>query len=239
MQCLLSSAYLPPVEYFAAIAKYKNVCIEACENYQKQSYRNRCTILTASGKMNLNIPVSRGGDNFTHKVPIAEIEIDYSEDWVHRHIRALEAAYMNSPFFVYYKDDLFKILCSGERSLLKFNTLLTKQLLLFCGVRAEVNFTTDYLIPAASKSNNLSLKQNKADERVVVSEGKEPVEAGVSGFLDLRERIHPKSKQCSLLKEWALEKPYWQVFAKQGFVSNLSVVDLLFNEGPDSISFLL
>lgn len=221
MQCLLSSAYLPPVEYFAAIAKYKNVCIEACENYQKQSYRNRCTILTASGKMNLNIPVSRGGDNFTHKVPIKEIEIDYSEDWVHRHIRALEAAYMNSPFFVYYKDDLYKILCSGERSLLKFNTLLTKQLLLFCGVRAEVNFTTDYLMPTA------------------VSEGKEPVEAGVSGFLDLRERIHPKSKQCSLLKEWALEKPYWQVFAKQGFVSNLSVVDLLFNEGPDSISFLL
>ena len=221
MQCLLSSAYLPPVEYFAAIAKYKNVCIEACENYQKQSYRNRCTILTASGKMNLNIPVSRGGDNFTHKVPIKEIEIDYSEDWVIKHTRALEAAYMNSPFFVYYKDDLFKILRSGERSLLKFNTLLTKQLLLFCGVKAELNFTTDYLMPTA------------------VSEGKEPVEAGVSGFLDLRERIHPKSKQCSLLKEWALEKPYWQVFAKQGFVSNLSVVDLLFNEGPDSISFLL
>ena len=221
MQCLLSSAYLPPVEYFAAIAKYKSVCIEACENYQKQSYRNRCTILTASGKMNLNIPVSRGGDNFTHKVPIKEIEIDYSEDWVIKHTRALEAAYMNSPFFVYYKDDLFQILRSGERSLLKFNTLLTKQLLLFCGVKAEVSFTEDYLMPAAA------------------SEGKEPVEAGVSGFVDLRERIHPKSKQCSLLKEWALEKPYWQVFAKQGFVSNLSVVDLLFNEGPDSISFLL
>ncbi len=209
MQCLLSSAYLPPVEYFAAIAKYKSVCIEACENYQKQSYRNRCTILTAGGKMNLNIPVSRGGDNFTHKVPIAEIEIDYSEDWVIKHTRAFEAAYMNSPFFVYYKDDLFNIIRSGERSLLKFNTLLTKQLLLFCGVRAEVSYTTDYLIPST--------------EDVV----------------DLRERIHPKSKQCSLLKEWALEKPYWQVFAKQGFVSNLSVVDLLFNEGPDSISFLL
>ena len=94
-------------------------------------------------------------------------------------------------------------------------------MLLFCGVKAELSFTEDYLMPT------------------VVSEGKEPVEAGVSGFVDLRERIHPKSKQSSLLKEWALEKPYWQVFAKQGFVSNLSVVDLLFNEGPDSISFLL
>lgn len=211
MQCLLSSAYLPPVEYFAAIAKFGKAFIEACENYQKQSYRNRCTILTANGKMNLNIPVSRGGDNFTHKVPISEIEIDYSEDWVHRHIRALEAAYMNSPFFVYYKDDLYKILCSGERSLLKFNTLLTKQLLQFCGVKAELSFTTDYLTPSSA-------------------------EAGVcEDVVDLRERIHPKWKGESLIKE----KPHWQVFAEQGFVSGLSVVDLLFNEGPDSVSFLV
>ena len=209
MQCLLSSAYLPPVEYFAAIAKFGKAFIEACENYQKQSYRNRCTILTANGKMNLNIPVSRGGGNFTPKVPISEIEIDYSEDWVLKHTRALEAAYMNSPFFVYYKDDLYKILCSGERSLLKFNTLLTRQLLQFCGVKAEVYLTEDFILPSALPSD--------------------------IDIVDLRERIHPKWKGESFIKE----KPHWQVFSAGGFISGLSVVDLLFNEGPDSVSFLL
>jgi hypothetical protein len=41
------------------------------------------------------------------------------------------------------------------------------------------------------------------------------------------------------MKEWGIEKPWWQVFAPQGFVSGLSVLDLLFNEGPNAISFLL
>jgi hypothetical protein len=55
---------------------------------------------------------------------------------------------------------------------------------------------------------------------------------------DLREIIHPK-RPNSILKEMALEKPYFQVFApKYGFKSDLSVMDLLFNEGPDSILYL-
>lgn len=34
-------------------------------------------------------------------------------------------------------------------------------------------------------------------------------------------------------------KPYYQVFAdRHGFISNLSVVDLLFNEGPSAINYL-
>ena len=205
---LLSTAYLPPVDYFAAIAKYGGAVIEACENYQKQSYRNRCTILTANGKMNLNIPVARGGDSFTHSVPITQIGIDYQENWPVRHIRAMEAAYMNSPFYEYYIDDISAVLLKKEESLFALNLNLTKLLLDFCGIKAEIRLTEDFV----------------ADY----------------GELDFRNRIHPKSKLPSLLEEWKKEKPYWQVFAaKQGFVPNLSIVDLLFNEGPNAISYLV
>ncbi|MBO7562127.1 MAG: WbqC family protein [Bacteroidales bacterium] len=204
---LLSTAYLPPVDYFAAIAKYGGALIEACENYQKQSYRNRCTILTANGKMNLNIPVARGGDNFTHSVPIKDIQIDYQENWPVRHIRAMEAAYMNSPFYEYYIDDISAILLKKEKSLFALNQKLTELLLGFCGIKAEISLTTEFV----------------ADY----------------GELDFRSRIHPKSKLPSLMKEWKKEKPWWQVFARQGFVPNLSIVDLLFNEGPNAISFLV
>ena len=56
---------------------------------------------------------------------------------------------------------------------------------------------------------------------------------------DYRDRIHPK-RPDTLLEEMGLEKPYFQVFAqKYGFQSNLSCIDLLFNEGPDSISYLV
>ena len=214
MILLLSTAYLPPIEYFAAIARYNKVWIEACENYQKQSYRNRCTILTANGKMNLNIPVLRGGDAHSHNVPITDIEIDYSENWPVRHIRALEAAYMSSPFFVYYIDEIAEILLSGDKSLFLLNYNLTCLLLKFCGIKADICLTKTYMCLADNASAHLS-------------------------FVDLRSRIHPKSKEHSLLREWGKEKPYWQGFeAKPGFVPNLSIADLLFNEGPNAISFL-
>ena len=61
---------------------------------------------------------------------------------------------------------------------------------------------------------------------------------GQDGCEDLREAIHPK-RQDTILQKLKLEKPYFQVFAeKHGFIPNLSIMDLLFNEGPDSIIFL-
>ena len=56
---------------------------------------------------------------------------------------------------------------------------------------------------------------------------------------DLRERIQPKYKGASYLKELNMEKPYYQIFSgKYGFIPNLSILDLLFHEGPNAISYL-
>ena len=55
---------------------------------------------------------------------------------------------------------------------------------------------------------------------------------------DFRDAIHPKHPN-SILRDLELEKPYFQVFSqKHGFQSDLSIMDLLFNEGPDSIMYL-
>ncbi len=55
---------------------------------------------------------------------------------------------------------------------------------------------------------------------------------------DYREVLHPK-RPNTVLKDLGLEKPYFQVFArKYGFISDLSIMDLLFNEGPESICYL-
>ena len=206
---ILSTAYLPPVEYFAAIASSKQVILEVCENYQKQSYRNRCRILSADGVLPLSIPIARVAQPSnpikTHKASIGSIEIDYSQAWLQMHTRAIDAAYMNSPFYEYYRSEFLALLCSKEKNLLKYNTALTELLLRLCGIRAELVPTTDYY-PASYYAQ--------------------------MGVEDLREVIHPKRPS---LKRG---KPYWQAFAKQGFTPNLSVIDLLFNEGPDAISYL-
>ena len=111
---LLGIAYFPPVSYFALIAKGmvlspentipSIVYIEACENYQKQSWRNRCEIMAADGPAFLNFPIVHEG---SHDLPITRIKVDYSTPWVLKTERAISSAYESSAYFDYYKDELY------------------------------------------------------------------------------------------------------------------------------------
>ena len=66
------------------------VYIETCENYQKQSYRNRCRFYGADGVQTLSFPVVHEGG--THKLPISEIKVDWSKPWPQQHKKALISA---------------------------------------------------------------------------------------------------------------------------------------------------
>ncbi|MBO5808864.1 MAG: WbqC family protein [Bacteroidales bacterium] len=126
MPKIFSTAYMPPVSYFAAMAQEMEglsnrqdgdsslelspsiIYIEACENYQKQSYRNRCKIYAADGVQALSYPIIHEGG--THKIPISEIKIDWSTPWLQQHERAIISAYRTSAYFEYYQDELFSIM---------------------------------------------------------------------------------------------------------------------------------
>ncbi|MCQ2154274.1 MAG: WbqC family protein, partial [Bacteroidales bacterium] len=82
--------------------------LEAHENYQKQSWRNRCNILTANGIEALQVPVVHDGGTFRH--PISEIRVVWSRPWLERQKRALDSAYMSSAYFEHYRDALYAVL---------------------------------------------------------------------------------------------------------------------------------
>lgn len=200
-----------------AIFGSASVYIENNENYQKQSYRNRCNIFSANGIMSLSIPICHSSDIDNHSISIDQVKIDYSEDWVHRHKRALDSAYKNSPFFDYYRDDIYSILDRREEYLLSLNTKLLGKLIKFCGGNIQIK-PTNIFSPPLSDTSSFDILSPK---------------------LDLRSLIHPKQKDFSFLKLAKMEKPYWQVFSQQGFIPDLSIIDLLFNEGPNSLSYLI
>ena len=147
MPKLLSTAYFPPVSYFAAMAEEMDglsnrmdgssslelspsiVYIEACENYQKQSYRNRCRFYGADGVQTLSFPIKHEGG--THKIPISEIKIDYKTPWVQQHERAIVSAYRTSAYFEYYQDELFAILEYGYERLFDLNMALIRFFITF------------------------------------------------------------------------------------------------------------
>lgn len=221
---IFSTAYFPPVSYFAAMAQDMSglvrkrsdddislelspsvVYIEACENYQKQSYRNRCRFYAADGVQSLSFPIVHEGG--THKHPVSEIKIDYKTPWVQQHEKAIISAYRTSAYFEYYQDELFEILRRRPEKLLDLNMDLLRFFIEKTGIAVDLRVTDIY--------------ENQKD-----------------GIEDLRDIIHPKHSN-SILSDLGLDRPYFQVFApKFGFKEDLSIMDLLFNEGPDSIQFL-
>ena len=109
---LLSTAYFPPVEWFALLARDmtlspdrvspSTVYLEACESYRKQTWRNRCCILAGDGVQMLQVPVVHAGS-----MQISDIQVDWSTPWLVRSQRALDAAYYTSAYYEYYRDELF------------------------------------------------------------------------------------------------------------------------------------
>lgn len=150
---LLSSAYLPPVSFFTAINSGGDVLIEQYDNYCKQTYRNRCRIATAAGVQSLTVPIVKGT---TPKQLMKDVRISDHGEWRHQHWNALESAYMNSPFFMYYLDDFRPFYEKKYEFLVDFNTELTLLILKLAGMDKAVNLTESY---GKKEQNILDLRQ--------------------------------------------------------------------------------
>jgi len=122
---IFSTAYLPPISYFEQLLRCEKVVFETNEFYVKQTYRNRCKILTANGIMDLSIPVEKPDGA---KTLIKNIRISYNENWQTIHWRAIEAAYNRSPFFEYYKDDFLPFFTKKYNFLFDFNLKLLEKI---------------------------------------------------------------------------------------------------------------
>jgi len=137
----LSLAYLAPVEYFIALAKAETLFLENCEFYEKQSYRNRCNIAAANGKMALSIPVEKSAGD---KILTRDVRISVHNDWQIQHWRSIESAYNSTPFFEYYKDDLLPFYERKWIFLWDFNLEIQAKILELLDLHTKIRLTTEY-----------------------------------------------------------------------------------------------
>ena len=201
---LLSTAYFAPVAYYALLFHEPEIMIEANENYNKQSYRNRMFIGTDQGPLALSVNVEKG---YAIKCPIREVRLSGHGDWLHQHEIAFMSNYGSTPFYDYYIDDILKIL-NSEETLFEMNENLRQHICRLIGFEPNVRYTTEYVSPETE------------------------------GIRDLRNTLHPKKEVAMAVPEF-MAKPYYQVFGlKHPFMPNLSILDLLFNMGPESILVL-
>lgn len=144
----------------------------------------------------------------TLKCPMRDIRISDHGNWRHLHWNAIESAYNHTPFFEYYKDDFRPFYEKKYEFLVDFNEELCRLTCSLIDIQPDMTRTTEYRT------------EFNADET------------------DFRERIHPK-KDFMLEDAEFSPQPYYQVFQDRlGFLPNLSIIDLLFNMGPESLLVL-
>ena len=199
---ILPSFYLGPIAYYSSIYHCDGeIRVERYENFPKQTYRNRVSIHSANGLMNLSIPVKKG--NSTKRTLMKDVQISYDEDWQTIHWRTLQSAYRRSAYFEFYEDYFVEFYENKNqfKYLIDFNDRIHEVLMKLLKINRKTSFTEKY-------------------------------EAEIPHYLDLRSSITPRIPL-------PINKVYFQVFEnKNGFIPNLSIVDLLFSQGPASKEYL-
>ncbi len=223
---LLSTTYFGPIQWYQKLNRYDLCVIEQFDNFQKQTYRNRCRIATANGSQVLTVPVERTEG----KCLMRDVRISDHGAWRHLHWNALQSAYGESPFFEFYADDLHPFFERRWTFLLDFNMDITNKLCELLDIHPRLSLTTNYL-PSTSGEEEKSFGK----EEKTLGEDEKSLEE-MEPFIDFREAIHPKHP---LPDADFAPHPYYQQHApRNGFQPNLSILDLLFNEGNEAIFFL-
>lgn len=151
---LLSSSYLPPIAYFARLYGAEQALIEGYDHYVKQTYRNRCTIADANGRLTLTIPVEKTAD----KTAMKDIRLSEHGNWRHVHRHAFISAYRHSPFFEYYADEFLSFYEKRYTFLYDFNMELMQWLVEQIDLSVHLMPTQAYLLPRELEAGMLDCR---------------------------------------------------------------------------------
>jgi hypothetical protein len=137
---LIDLHYLPSLEYFSRLLPHDIIQVEAQESYQKQTYRNRCYILTSQKVDRLTVPVHKGNSKF----PYRTIKIDYSQPWRDLHWRTLCTAYSNAPYFEYFSESFRTIFLRRYTYLFDLNLALLQTCLELLQLEKKIILSEHY-----------------------------------------------------------------------------------------------
>ena len=230
---LLQTTYFGPIQWYQKLYRYDHCMIEQYDSFQKQTYRNRCVIATANGTQALTVPIIHNGElkienydmtqdntaanksnhnsqfSILNSQLVKDLRISDHNQWRRVHWNALQSAYSESPFFEYYTDDLHPFFEQKYDYLIDFNEAIRQKVCELIDIHPNAEYTSTYTSSIQHQTSN------------------------ITDFRDVINAKHP------LPDADFTPKAYWQVFQhKHGFLPNLSILDLLFNMGPESIFYL-
>ena len=205
---LLQTTYFGPIQWYQKLYRYDHCIIEQYDSFQKQTYRNRCVIATANGVQALTVPVEH-----TNLSPLTSHLSPLVKDLRISDHNQWRRVHWNALQSAYSESPFFEYYADDLHPFFeqKYDYLLGFNE----AIRQKVCELLD-IHPDVSYTSDF--RHQTSD---------------ITDYRDVINAKHP------LPDADFTPKAYWQVFQhKYGFLPNLSILDLLFNMGPESIFYL-
>ena len=221
---IIQSCYIPWKGSFDLIGQCDEYVIYDRMQYVKRHWHNRNRIKTANAVEWLTIPVVTKG-RFDQAIDEVVIE----KPWAEKHWRALELAYRRAPFF-----DAFGNTVKGwyeraerERRLTDVNELFTREIARQLGLKTRIVRDTAYPADGAKSARLLAIARAAGADHYL---------SGPSARAYLDEKLFA---DAGIATEWMSYEGYAEYRQLHGdFEHAVSVLDLLFNTGPEAPRFL-
>lgn len=133
--------FFPNIEYLFYLNMFNEVFLESCESFPKQTFRNRAYILSANGKLSINIPILK---EKSYRQTTSEVMICYKDNWNMKAWKAINSAYGNSPFFEYYEEEIKHFFTNKYEKLFDLNCDILLYFQKRFEIRTTINITENY-----------------------------------------------------------------------------------------------
>jgi len=215
--------YLPWLGYFEKIKKSDIFVFLDDAQYEKNNFYNRNLIKGPNGKIWLTVPV-----HYKFQISLKDIKVDNSKNWQKKHYNAIVSNYAKAPHFEIHKAFLENVYLNKKWDfLIDLNLVTLKYLLDFLKLKTPLKFSSDMNIQATGTQRLIDIcKALKADTYYSGSSGKKYMD--LSLFKKDGIEVEYQNYEC---------KEYKQRFGSD-FMGNLSVIDLVMNQGRQALGLI-
>jgi len=218
--------FIPYLGFFNKARLCDSLVIGDHVQYRNKGFQNRVKIKASNGANWLTLPITHNWGQSISSVKISKQQNDLS--WNEKHLKTLQISYGKARFFDDYIDKFESIYKKNYELLADLNLEFIKLVFEILGINIPIK-----------KTSEMNLTKSKTDLIIEICKnvGADAYLSGMGGAKYMDESIF-KENEINLFYSKYDHPTYRQQFMDLGFIPGLSIVDLIFNEGPESIKVL-
>ena len=221
---IMQPGYIPWLGFFELMRRVDVFVIYNDVDYDSESWRNRNRIRTQQGSCWLTVPVKTKG---RHGQKIMEVEIDNCHNWRKRHRKSLLQHYHYAPYLNQIIPFFDKLYAQEWNLLQDLDMAIILFLKDYFGIPTKLLYSSDLRGPGQKTERLVSLCLELHATTYISANG-------AHDYLQTEQF----DQACIKVEFQNYEHP---IYPQQydGFISHLSVVDLVFNCGERSFDILM